>query len=377
MLSKFPALRFRLFGVPFAIRLSFVAAIVLPPLLLHLPIRRQPWIWALWGALVLISVMVHELGHVAALAAYGVRSRVSINALGGVTVPERADPLTPWRRIVVSAAGPAAAMLFGVTVAAGLVPIGGETAHLTLRTVLLLNIWVSLFNLVPILPLDGGHIASDLVRLASRRRGAFAWWVLVGFAALFAATWWALPRYRLWVLTVAAISATTNLSFFAFTRRQLVRQSIEDAHEDLGEGRLVDGLAVLMPTIWSADTDLVGNEAYTLAAWALLHERRFAELAAMNPARLHPRHQPLLAGATQWYHGDLALAVDTVALALAGDGVDPPTTYFSRVFGRIGEVERLSQRVALLPADQRARATDRLHHAVLASRAEARPALVG
>ncbi len=112
---------------------------------------------------------------------------------------------------------------------------------------------------------------------------------------------------------------------------------------------------------------MIPDEAYTTLAWALLHERRYHELCQLDASRFHRNHRQLLDGATAWYRGDLAGAFNLVSEALAAGPVDPPDTYFSRVFGRLGEMDRLAHHISLLPSDASVRAGTRLTSGLVAA----------
>src|SRR5277367_6650366 len=68
------------------------------------PVQIQPWFWAmtvilgwsqdsattlLWVAVVLVSILVHEFGHVAAFHAYGSPAAVVLYSWGGLAIPAR------------------------------------------------------------------------------------------------------------------------------------------------------------------------------------------------------------------------------------------------------------------------------------------------
>lgn len=361
MKQRGPALRFRVFGTPVRIGLSFPIAVLVVPLAFNVPMTRHPWLFGAWALLVTVSILVHEAGHVAALRAYGFRPEVSLNAFGGLTSTAETGRLSPFRSIIVSLAGPAAGMMLGITIESALIPIAGRDIVWFRTLSWLVNIWWSLLNLLPFLPLDGGHVVRELVEVTSRRRGWAVPALLVFLVVLFGGGWWAIGHEHPIVFTIVLIlTFATNVGAFAFTREQRVVQTVADAHERLVEGELREGIATLMPIVWSPDSRLVEDDAYTTLAWALLHEHRFTELCALDPGRFHRNHRALLCGATSWYRGDLVGAMNFVSGALAESPVDPPDTYFARVFGRLGEVERLAQRIAQMPLDASVRGGSRL-----------------
>lgn len=367
-LPKGPGLRFGVFGTPVRIGLTFPIAILAIPYLFGGDLGRRPDMLAAWLALVTVSVLVHEGGHVAALRYFGLRSQVSLNAFGGLTSTLTEARLSPWRSIVVSLAGPLTGMALAVTVEMALVPIGGRTALWLRSASWFVNMWWSLFNLMPIAPLDGGHVMRELVTIASRRRGGSIVALVAFVVAISVGAWWWLGDDAPWLVAIGiGLMVVTNVGFFAFTARQRTIQEIELAHERLIDGELHEPLATLLPIAWSEQSSLIGEGAYTTMAWALLHERRFDELAYLDATRFHPHHAPLLTAATAWFRGDLPTAMNLVSESLATGRVDPPDTYFNRVFGRLGELDRLGQRISSLPADAAVRAGERFHHGVLAA----------
>lgn len=112
-------------------------------------------------AVAALSVLVHELGHATAHRAFGADSQITLTGFGGVTT----GPVHPRSKsLVVTLAGPVAGFL---TAAAGValsrsVGSGGTVVHAALQDVIWINIVWGIFNLLPIVPLDGGQLASDL-----------------------------------------------------------------------------------------------------------------------------------------------------------------------------------------------------------------------
>ncbi|MFN8051484.1 MAG: hypothetical protein U0Q22_08620 [Acidimicrobiales bacterium] len=367
-----PALRFRLFGTPIRIGLSFPIAIVALPLLFGGRLGHDPVLLGAWLALVTVSVLVHEFGHVAALRAFGFRPDISLNAMGGLTSTEENGYLSPLRSVAVSLAGPATAIAFGITVEMALLPIGGRTIEWLRAACWFVNIWWSAFNLLPITPLDGGHVAREFVEYASRRRGGWTALLIAVTAAVSIGAWIAFGDDQGPLVVIGiALMIGTNIGAYAITEKQHRQQSISIAHEQLMRGELDAAIDTLLPIAWSPEAELIPDEAYTLLAWALLHERRFHELSHLDPARFHDHHRRLLSGAVAWYRGDVDGAYSLVSEALATGPVDPPDTYFNRVFGRLGELDRLGQHISLLPFDASMRAGVRFRDGVTAAAATA------
>ena len=126
---------------------------------------RDGWLLVAWVAIVLVSILVHEFGHAVALRIYHQQPRVVLHAFGGLTYGSSAYR-TRAQSIVVSAAGPLTALL-ALGVPAFLLH-DGEWArqsyerYVIVHDVMWVNIAWSIVNLLPILPLDGGNIATSL-----------------------------------------------------------------------------------------------------------------------------------------------------------------------------------------------------------------------
>lgn len=351
----------RVLGTPIRISWSFPIVIVA----LGLLGRRDPGVIAAWLALVTVSVLVHEGGHVAALRAFGIRSEVTLMWLGGLTTGDEDARLSPWRSIAVSVAGPLAGLSLGLLIELTLFASEGRFVAWLAAASWLVNVWWSLLNLLPITPLDGGHVVREFFVMASRAgRVAMAWLVGLLSAASIALVV-ALDGRAAWLVgIVAVLMFATNIRFLAITEHQRRVQAADMAHDELLAGELASGIGVLLPLAMTAEPKVVNTSAFTTLGWALLHERRFDDLMRLDPARFHPEHRGLLDAAVAWYRGDLNGAYNTLSQSLASSAIDPPAGYFRRVFGRIGELDRLTQWIGQLPHESALRASARLHESV-------------
>jgi len=185
-----PGDHFRLLG--FGVRVGapfFLLAVVLSGRWGDLPAT------AAWVAVVFASVLAHELGHALVFRAFGVRSRIELHGMGGTTfpLPGPGRKLSRAQEIAVAVAGPAMGFVIygGVKVAELMSPsLRGTQVAADL-------IWVNggwgVVNLLPILPLDGGHVLRALI---GRDKPAYA--VSITFCAVAAAGcvaikyWWGL-----------------------------------------------------------------------------------------------------------------------------------------------------------------------------------------
>src|SRR6058998_3659248 len=139
--------------------------------------------WTVWGwkfALgVVLSIYVHEMGHVQALQRYGIKATAPMFIPGvGAVVRLKQYPASPREDARVGLAGP----LWGLGAAAAAYAAYIGTGGGIWAAIAHFGAWVNLFNLVPVWQLDGGRGFRALTR---RQRGIAAavialMWLLTG-----------------------------------------------------------------------------------------------------------------------------------------------------------------------------------------------------
>ncbi len=164
--------------------------------------------------LLALSVLAHELGHCLAARMNGIPVlRVRLYLLGGVSELGR-SPAGPGQDAVVAGAGPAVSALLAV--GAGLLVGSFDTrtvGWLISLQIALANAIVAVFNLLPALPMDGGHVLRALVwRVTGKRAvGTVAATIGGGLVAVALACWavWFLTRSGAAALLQALIAGAT------------------------------------------------------------------------------------------------------------------------------------------------------------------------
>ena len=198
-------LRFNLFGFPVRIAWGFwVAAIILGfELVRSIEFAFGPDspgrlpLLVLWSICLLVSILVHELGHALAFRQNGIESSIVLYHFGGLAIP-RSESEFGLRRhrghlsdIWISFAGPLAQFMSAVLLAAVVhfagyrldalramsswfdqlpgIQDGQRIDSPGINAMLIFYLFPSIYwaivNLVPVLPLDGGQIARSVVLL--------------------------------------------------------------------------------------------------------------------------------------------------------------------------------------------------------------------
>lgn len=183
-----------------------------------IPVRVHPFFWVMtllfgastgdvvyllvWIVVVFVSILIHELGHALVMRFYGQPASIVLYAMGGLAVPEQTWWANRWasvslslnQEILVLLAGPGAGFLLAMLVMLGvvalggsvvftplfgfipwvtaLVPIGGRVVNLVVTTLLWVNLFWGMVNLLPVYPLDGGQVARHALIQADPLDGA-------------------------------------------------------------------------------------------------------------------------------------------------------------------------------------------------------------
>jgi len=200
----------RLFGIPIRVHYLFFVLLAFFAVTYRGPHgARDPLGGAVLISALFACVVLHELGHSLVARRYGVQvSSITLLPIGGVAVMDRI-PEDPDQELTISIAGPLVNMGIAAVLVA-LIPLvhPGEplrlSAHMPfLPRMMVLNVALAVFDLIPAFPMDGGRILRAL--LATRMEytratsiaasvGRFAAFGLgaLGIMALFAGNPWLL-----------------------------------------------------------------------------------------------------------------------------------------------------------------------------------------
>lgn len=233
---------FRLFDFPIRVHPYFwLVAVILG----FRPDGTPPLDLLVWVSVVLVSIIVHELGHALLQRRYGGNPRVVLYSFGGLAIAEGVE-YTPRRQILISIAGPAAGFLLAFATllllrmtghAAGIQlgrvfdvdrvssnaaysislivanvywePLQGGLANSLVGDLLAVNFFWGMLNLLPIYPLDGGQVSRELCTLHDAHRGVITS-LRISMAAAAFVTVLALSQRQLFMALMFGYLAYTN-----------------------------------------------------------------------------------------------------------------------------------------------------------------------
>ena len=159
----------RIFGFPVQIRPGFALFMLLIIVINGVPMG--PWL----AGSVAVFTLMHELGHAVAARQTGATAQISLDFLAGYASFAPTRPLKRWERAGISMAGPFVQIALGciVLLVLGVNPIDHDQFAADYWS---FAIWwagpaIGLFNLIPVLPLDGGTIVAEIIDFFTPGRG--------------------------------------------------------------------------------------------------------------------------------------------------------------------------------------------------------------
>jgi len=135
----------------------------------------NPATLVLWLAIVFVSVLLHELGHALVGRAFGLAPAIELHGFGGTTSWAHKQ-VSSGKKMLISLAGPMVGIVLGQAVALIFLRDDGglELSRLgvtAVRYIYWVNFWWGLFNLLPILPLDGGNVLAEGLNVLTNGHG--------------------------------------------------------------------------------------------------------------------------------------------------------------------------------------------------------------
>ncbi len=156
------------------------------------PVRVNPFFWIImalfgehffrshgivglliWITCAFASILLHELGHAFMIRFYGSPSAITLTGFGGYA-ENPYPPTSPWKRFIISFAGPAiqlllVGILWGSNELTNWAFFAPQMIQLMFTILVLINLFWAILNLLPIYPLDGGRMLREVFQIGRLR----------------------------------------------------------------------------------------------------------------------------------------------------------------------------------------------------------------
>jgi len=303
----------RIFRFPIKVEISFFVIAVF----LGLGRSRDLTLVAEWIAVVFVSVLLHEFGHALMARAFGLKPEIRLYQMGGLTSWRSEKEVAPLKHLAISLAGPftgfalgACVLLLGALVLRA-VPV--DFVATTYFDLLWVNIGWGLFNLLPMLPLDGGQVLVTLEAWLLNRKDrvvSHAVSLLVAAAIALAAFYFR----QLWIGFLAIFFAYLNGSFlfrlFQIHRDRKLRDSLDQVRSLIEQDEFDAALELSTRVRARAKSDEVKQAAARLAVIGYLRQ------AKLEQAEEELRRYTIFFGGDSYLQGALHFLKGEPALAL-------------------------------------------------------------
>ena len=302
------SVRLRVLGFPVSIHASFYLVTALFAFFGGLRTAEV----VVWLLVVGVSILVHELGHALVARRAGAEPTIELYAMGGVTRWAPAEEPTRRTTLAVSLAGPGLGIALGLVVLAlglALRPLDEESLlGFAVGSAVYVNVGWGVLNLLPILPLDGGHVLMSILPGDAQRRATTAAVVSVVTGAAAAAFAFSVGVQFAGLL--AAYFAVTNVTGLAAGRSRAhdlaLLETLQAAEADLTEGRAEDALRSARAVVEGARNEELRTAGRTVCVVALVLADRPREAMALaleewpdgRPAQVDPSLEGVLLLAT-------------------------------------------------------------------------------
>lgn len=322
---------FRLLGIPIRVGPSFLLLQIGLAVFITVTLPTTPWLkmvaFLIIGAIVLVSVLVHEMGHALAARRAGLRPEITLTWFGGFT--RFVANVGPGKRLWISAAGvvlqAAMAGLVWLLIRNG--AFGDSELVATIaEAFVLFNLVMAAINLIPVGGMDGGAILGSVLELLRVPRPRLVLLVIYGVGGV-AITVFALVRAN-WILFPAGVYLTyvglrSQLPYVRFEQDAAAHPGLEAAvRRLLMTHRYREAADTARQALAAADSPPYRIYATTVLLDALRLAGAGDELTDVLASADLAGVDPVAIGRAQLAAGDHAAGADTLSTALArsGDG---------------------------------------------------------
>jgi stage IV sporulation protein FB len=194
------------------------------------PVELSVWFFLIflmtpisWGVAIFFSVLIHEMAHawVADRRGWKVHG-IKVDLFTGsasidTNIPERDS-------IPVVLAGPLSNLLLAIgTIVVGLIVVDtgiNPTLYKFLNDFFVINLFMFIFNILPIYPMDGGRLVKDTLTLKMRSNRRLAKKIAGGISLVFSI---GLLAYSISIFSIIMILFSALFIYFALTELEIIK----------------------------------------------------------------------------------------------------------------------------------------------------------
>lgn len=196
-----------------------------------------------WIFVILISVLIHELGHASTARFFGLKPRIELVALGGLTI-HKGDKLPFWKQFLIVLNGPVFGFfLFLLSWLLLQIPVlAAGFSGKVLGYFFIVNLIWTIFNLVPVMPLDGGQLLRIALEGFFGAKG-FRASLIVGMIISGGASLFFFITQNFFIGAILFLFAFQNFDMFRKLRNlsdrdrsEPLKKALEEAEKELQEG---------------------------------------------------------------------------------------------------------------------------------------------
>src|SRR5215813_1331249 len=311
----------KIFGIPVKIEPLFLVVVGFLGYRQDLPLEFL----IEWLVVVLVSILAHEFGHALMVRAFGLSPQILIYGFGGLTSWTENKEVSPKKHIAISLAGPFAGFLFGGAVYLSEVALpdlfADHFGRVTYRDLLWVNFGWGIFNLLPVLPLDGGNVAYSIEQLVTKRPSGIITRV-ISLVVAGSVGLWALSSGWIWVVFLMAMFALNNGSalfkLIQYNRDGHLRSTLDQALESVKNDDGATAIHLAKEALGSARSLEVKEEAQRILLQGLILENEI-EQARKEADRLQAvyGHAALLRALTGFGRDQLPRAIPLIEYSYA------------------------------------------------------------
>ena len=243
--------------------------------------------------------------------------------MGGLTSWSEVTDIAPPKHLAISLAGPAAGFLLGgvlyLAAPTLLRAVPSELLTVAYYDLLWVNIGWGIFNLFPILPLDGGHVLLTLERWLTKKQDQIISHTISLLGSL-TITYLALTRFSAWVAILGIWFAYSNGTFLLDRlknyRDKKLEPKLEEAYKAVNAGELDVALDIVSEIRKKAVTQWIRREASRLLIFTFIQQNRYKE-AEVELTKFHglfgPEHH--LQGMLSFQKKEMSQAIVDLKIA--------------------------------------------------------------